>query len=515
MASIAEIRAQYPQYQDLDDATLASALHKKFYRDMPFEDFTRKIGMKPIAPWSSGREAVEMLTMGGQSKLNAAGVGLIDAAASAVSGSEGGFWENFEKAYGRSLNEQRVAQEHFGEEHPVAKRAGQAGGLVAGITSLPGLKVVQGAGMVPAMANASATGAAYGAAGGALGDAESVGDRAANSGMGALIGAGLGPVAAVAAKGIGKAVSLVKGNKPAPVPTVKQIHDAKTQAYDAAKQSGLVLKPTTFNETADKIVAKFTDDAVDPDLQPKATVLMKRLQEAKDKPLTLNDLENLRKKAVRITQGKEKDEAYFAGRMIEEIDDFIDNLAPEGVTSGNPHEAAQLIDNARQLAKRARKSEVIETALAKAENAVGANYTQAGWQTAVQQQFRRIADNEKLMRLYNPDEARLIKAVVNGAKGQVLLNIIRKFNPSNAFALIGSTMNPALGVPALAVGQMAKMGSARMTGNAARAVDEMVRNGGVLPALPSPNPLGDALLNPLAQISGRFAGEYGPKLRAR
>jgi len=50
MATIAEIRAKYPQYADMPDAALADALHKKFYADMPRADFDAKIGLKPAAP---------------------------------------------------------------------------------------------------------------------------------------------------------------------------------------------------------------------------------------------------------------------------------------------------------------------------------------------------------------------------------------------------------------------------------------------------------------------------------
>jgi hypothetical protein len=45
MATIAEIRLQYPQYSDMPDAALADALHKKFYSDMPRTEFDSKIGL--------------------------------------------------------------------------------------------------------------------------------------------------------------------------------------------------------------------------------------------------------------------------------------------------------------------------------------------------------------------------------------------------------------------------------------------------------------------------------------
>ncbi len=50
--NISEIREKYPQYNDLSDEQLAQGLHQKFYSDLPFEDFSSKIGLaaKPIAP---------------------------------------------------------------------------------------------------------------------------------------------------------------------------------------------------------------------------------------------------------------------------------------------------------------------------------------------------------------------------------------------------------------------------------------------------------------------------------
>jgi hypothetical protein len=45
MATIAQIRAQYPQYRDMSDAQLANALYTAHYSDMPRADFDRKLGL--------------------------------------------------------------------------------------------------------------------------------------------------------------------------------------------------------------------------------------------------------------------------------------------------------------------------------------------------------------------------------------------------------------------------------------------------------------------------------------
>jgi hypothetical protein len=47
MATLTEIRNQYPQYADLPDDVLANALYKKFYSDVPRAEFDSKVGLKP------------------------------------------------------------------------------------------------------------------------------------------------------------------------------------------------------------------------------------------------------------------------------------------------------------------------------------------------------------------------------------------------------------------------------------------------------------------------------------
>jgi hypothetical protein len=50
MASLAEVRSQYPQYNDMPDVALADALHQKFYADIPKDQFYKQIGLTATAP---------------------------------------------------------------------------------------------------------------------------------------------------------------------------------------------------------------------------------------------------------------------------------------------------------------------------------------------------------------------------------------------------------------------------------------------------------------------------------
>jgi hypothetical protein len=62
--TIQDVRQKFPQYSDLSDEKLAQGIHKKYYPDMPFEDFSKKIGYsasdKPPSETRKGFDAPAM-----------------------------------------------------------------------------------------------------------------------------------------------------------------------------------------------------------------------------------------------------------------------------------------------------------------------------------------------------------------------------------------------------------------------------------------------------------------------
>ncbi|KEZ78294.1 LPD38 domain-containing protein [Salinisphaera hydrothermalis] len=51
---LSAFRQRYPQYNDMSDDALASALHKNFYSDIPEDQFRQQVGLQPTAPAKSG-----------------------------------------------------------------------------------------------------------------------------------------------------------------------------------------------------------------------------------------------------------------------------------------------------------------------------------------------------------------------------------------------------------------------------------------------------------------------------
>jgi hypothetical protein len=74
MATLAEFRQKYPQYDDLNDEQLAGALHQKYYSNMPQDDFFTKIGFKAYDPLSSVQAPAPQTTAKGLVKSAGEGI---------------------------------------------------------------------------------------------------------------------------------------------------------------------------------------------------------------------------------------------------------------------------------------------------------------------------------------------------------------------------------------------------------------------------------------------------------
>lgn len=212
MATLAEIRQQYPQYSDMSDADLASALHKKFYADMPVEDFNTKIGLKsaaapaPAAPAKNAlgyaddvvRSLASGATFGFADELAAKGNELIG------SGS-----------YGENVKKERERDEAI---PPAIRIPGEIAGAVgstfalgpAGLAlagrSLPFL--ASRAAQLPAAVKFGLLGGGEGALAGA-GNAEE-GKRLEGAVTGGLIGAPTGAVTPMVVRGVSRIAQGVK-----------------------------------------------------------------------------------------------------------------------------------------------------------------------------------------------------------------------------------------------------------------------------------------------------------------
>lgn len=243
MATIAEIRQQFPQYQDLSDDQLAEALHRKFYADMPREEFNAKIGLSPelTQPLDVEREkriadrTERLRAAGGEGGLRASAQGgirgmtanfadnivngILATGEAGISALGGGEFNPVER-YGEMQEAERWYTEGLRAKNPVAMATGEiAGGLGltgklsgAGALTPTGASTTTGAvqsfmqpstgGLMAQIGKGALQGGATGAAY-AAGDGE---DMASAAGVGAAIGGAIPAVGAGMRVG-GQAVS--------------------------------------------------------------------------------------------------------------------------------------------------------------------------------------------------------------------------------------------------------------------------------------------------------------------
>jgi hypothetical protein len=227
MATIAEIRQQYPQYNDLSDTELADAFHGRFYSDIPKDQFYQTLGVTTAGPTPTPTQPQPKPTSGPpQGSLLRT---IDDAVRGAADTVTFGFADEIAGGLnslftGKSYDESVAAERARDAEGGAARTVGQVGGAI--------LPLAQGANLVRrglelakiaptatkvAAGTGAITGGAYGV-GSAEGD---LGDRAVGGAQGAATGLVLGPVVQKGFEAGGKVVDLAKNVAGVKTPVTK------------------------------------------------------------------------------------------------------------------------------------------------------------------------------------------------------------------------------------------------------------------------------------------------------
>jgi hypothetical protein len=167
--------------------------------------------------------------------------------------------------------------------------------------------------------------------------------------------------------------------------------------------------------------------------------------------------------------------------IVDKIDNFIDQAdskvltAPEGVNVGKRYQVA------RKLWGQAKRGEMIEEALVKAERG-GSSF-----ENNIRTRFRQILDSKSKSRFFSKSELADFDAIVRGSKGANLFTLLGKLGPSDAGkGIIGLSLGitggsiiaggaGAVFVPF--IGWLSKNQALKMTRGAAEMADAVVRSG--------------------------------------
>lgn len=264
-------------------------------------------------------------------------------------------------------------------------------------------------------------------------------------------------------------------------PSVDKLKETASQIYRSLDESGVSVPSQSFNTLADDIASTLRKEGADVDLTPKAMGLINRLNTEKGTPKTLTELDTLRKVARSAAESMDRSEARLGNIAISKIDDYLDNIGGE-ITQGK--QAGEAFKSARDLWQRARKTELLETAIKNADNQA------TGFENGIRTQFRQILkriDSGKLKGFTN-EEKEAIKKVVKGTNAGNVARFLGKFGVLDGVTsrslttLGGAGLAGAAGGPGAAaavpiVGQISGALSERMTLNNAKMAQDIIKAG--------------------------------------
>jgi hypothetical protein len=212
MATIAEIRKEYPQYSDMSDTQLADAFHSKFYSDIPKDTFYTQLGIK-TTPVSN----LELMFGAGSPIARTIKGAVVDPALAVnqLLASTGLFGKNIKQGATQLVSDveqattegrARVGSSGFDPYQTLGNVISPVNRLV-GVTQAP----LQGAGLMANIARSGSTGAALSALQPVNAPVEQFAERKLEQ---MATGFVLGPVVEGGVKAVGSLLNTLKGLTP-------------------------------------------------------------------------------------------------------------------------------------------------------------------------------------------------------------------------------------------------------------------------------------------------------------
>ncbi len=233
----------------------------------------------------------------------------------------------------------------------------------------------------------------------------------------------------------------------AKVPASADIKAQASQLYQKIDDAGVLIKSEPFGQLVDKIKVDI-GGKIRQIRQPNVVDAINQLDEATGSAMTLRKLQDLRSSISEIKLSKNMSESKFAGDIIKELDDFVDNLDASKLVAPaqGDVEAIKLVPQARNLWKQARKSELLDELYEKAGLQPNAKYDDVVFATKLRDQFRNLATNKNKLRGFTEEEVKAIKSAAQGGK---IENALRAFGkPLQGTVLQGQNV-ASLSIPAL------------------------------------------------------------------
>lgn len=458
---INQIRQQYPQYSNLSDGEMAFKLWDKNYKGrLPMGQFadsiklsqegfgqmigfaqstgyqpTSEVGQIQPVGLAAGipRAALQGATLGFGEEITGGMAGGMASARNVMQGQPA----NLGAEVSRYTQQERQRIGQFREERPKTALASEMAGAVASSLMTPTPAALAMMESVPRAAiTGGLTGAAYGFGSGEGGLSE----RAVNA-------VEVGIPSAVFGGALQKTINIAGASAPriaaifrrsAERPSIETLRNAKTAAYEAVDDSGLMFDPVQMDGLL--LAARNAADDVNyvPDVDRQTFAAIKMIENNAGKERTIGQLDKLRQGLwARYNTSKGSEPAILG--MIDSVDSMIAN-----------HPATDdLMALAREANGRFKKAELLDLAMNKAELQTAATGSGGNILNKYRQAVTSILTNPNQSKWFNEAEKAQMDALIRGTAGQNFLRRVGKLSPTGnglmqALNLGAIVANPAM-----------------------------------------------------------------------
>ena len=250
-------------------------------------------------------------------------------------------------------------------------------------------------------------------------------------------------------------------------PTVQELKGQAGQQYKFAEDVGAVFKKNSYNQFANKIESTLAKEGLDKTLQPRVFAALERIKDTKGNNVSLENMEILRRISQAAGSSADASERRLASIMVDNLDDFVETAQPGQLAKGSS-EAVSALTDARELWKRAKKTEILDDLVASAELRADANFSQSGMENALRRKLVTLADNPKKLRAFTKEEQSAIKVAAKGGPIQNALRLVGKLAPTGIVSGGGS-----VGLGYLAGGPIGAVGLPIIGGVARKGAEQL------------------------------------------
>lgn len=190
-------------------------------------------------------------------------------------------------------------------------------------------------------------------------------------------------------------------------PSEEQMYRQAKAKYRQVDESGVAFSSQAYDRMLSNLRQRL-DEAGYTD-QPAIKATLNKLEKFSGMARYLTDIDTARSDITKTLIKSQDENVRRLGReMADELDDFVLNASPDDVLSGNLPRALSNLNEARQLWTKISRSEQMSELLRRAK------LSDQPLDTAVRQEFRSLAMNQRRFSKFSPEEQQFIMNVIEG-----------------------------------------------------------------------------------------------------